>query len=582
MRQRIPLLAAACGLAAAGLTAGPAHATGPTEPVFSLAGPAPIALTPHPATGSPQTVALAYRLERPAASSVAFEGEFTFTVDLARIAGVATVREKAAATANGAATANRCTTPTPTTLVCTDKGPRQGAAPGIDLEAFAAAGAADGAAGQITVTGTAPGATVRPVATAIQVGGPDLVMGAMNLKRDPNPGESQPLPLAFRNNGTQPAKGVVLELEATRGMEFVERYDNCVYRAGRTSTKAVCTVEGDFEAKSSYELAGDSPLHLKATGHALTEQLGYGIYPGAGSRPNAGAATPEESKTAESGQSGQSGQATPGGSAENKKPADGRKLTARKRAAELTPALRGPDLNPADNRRTFDFAVRNTADFAADVLSVKGKAGTTVKAAVAVRNLGPAWVYDPRSEAPAAVAEVLLPKGVTATKAPAACRPATTGDTSRYLCATGRSVLESERIEFPFELRIDKVVPDAKGAVTVGAPGPQGAPQRHAFDPVLVNNLGLLVANPTRPVTPTPGPTGATPTPSGSATASPSPSTTPSGGATPNGGSSTGSGGGRLASTGSTALLVGGAGAALVAAGGALYLAFRRRTRGAA
>ncbi|MER5811504.1 LPXTG cell wall anchor domain-containing protein [Streptomyces sp. NPDC002033] len=572
MRQRISLLAA-CGLVAAGLATAPAQAAEPlvppaapaADPVLTLAAPAALALPPHPADGSPKPVALAVRLEQPAGAA-AFTGPVTFTVDLAKAAGVATVREVPAA----GATAPRCTA-VASTLVCKDEAPRAGSPRGIDLEVAAAKGAAEGKSGEIRVSGAAAGATVTSAVTSVTVGGPDLVMEEMRLKRDPKPGESQPLPLAFANRGGQSARGVVLELEASHGLEFGERYDNCTYRTTSTTTTALCTVEGEFKAGESYELAGDSPLHLKAAAHARAELLGYGIYPAAAPAAQAGANAGADAKP----QPGDPAAKDPAAKdPAGKGPAGGRKLTAKKRAAALTPALRGPDLNPADNRREADFAVTNTADLAADALVVKGKAGATAKAVVSVRNQGPAWVFEPRSTAPAAVVDVVLPPGLKVLTAPAACRSTGVDSAPRYLCATGTSLPETAKAEFPFEVRIDKAVPDARGAITVGRPGPGGEVQRHPFDPVLANNQAAFTVNPTGPA---PSPSG-TPTPSGSpspsASASASPSAGASGGASAAGNSTSR---GPLASTGSTAGPLGLAGAALVLVGGGLYVAFRRR-----
>lgn len=556
MRQRISLLAA-CGLVAAGLAITPAQAA---EPVFAVAAPAALALPVHPAEGSPKPVAFAVRLEQRPGTAEGPAGKVTFTVDLTKFAAVAAVRE-APARGDGAPPP-KCKA-TASTLVCEDEGTRAGTPRGVDLEVTAAKGAKNGDSGQITVTAAAAGATVRSAVTAVTVGGPDLVMGEMNLKRSPKPGESQPLPLAFSNEGTLPAKGVILELEASHGLELAERYDNCDYRTTLVSTTALCTVEGEFEAGAGYELAGDSPLHLKATGHARAEVLGYGIYPAA---PKAEQAADSKPKPADPAAKDPA----------DKKPAAGRKLTAKKRAATPTPPLRAPDLNPADNRREADFAVANTADLAAEPLSLKGKAGTTLKAAVSVRNHGPAWVFEPRSAAPAAVVDVVLPRGLTVLKAPAGCRSTGSAAAPRYLCATGTSLQEAEKAEFPFEVRIDKAVPDARGAITVGRPGPGGEPQRHPFDPVLANNLAAFTVNSTGPA-PKPSVT-TTPSPSGSGSASPSPSATPSTSATPTKSSS----GGPLASTGSTAGPLGLAGAALVLVGGGLYVAFRRRSTGRA
>ncbi|MEU8776752.1 hypothetical protein [Streptomyces sp. NPDC048606] len=554
MRQRISLLAA-CGLVAVGLAATPANAA---DPVFTLTGsPAALALTPHPGgTGTPKPASLALRLDRPSGDT-----KFTFTVDLSGIDKVADVKEK-----NPAATGPRCEK-SGTTLVCADRTATGGGPAGIDLEVTAAKDAANGATGTLTVTGTATGASVTAARTAIQVGGPDLVMTEMALKTAPKPGESQPLPLAFANRGTQSAHGVILELEATHGLELPERYDNCTYTPGRTSTAVRCVVDGEFKADESYEVAGESPLHLKASAHARTERFAYGVLPVAPAA-RGGAA---DQGTADR-RTGQDAQDAPGGQAA-KKGTGGRKLIAKKRVT----AKPGPDLNPSDNRREAFIGVENKADFAADALALKGASGATVKAPVTIRNLGPGWVFDPKSpEAPAAVAEVRFPKDVKVVKVPASCRAAAPSETSRYLCATASSVLEKEKIEFPFEVRPEKDLRDAKGAITVGLPDAKGELGKHAFDPNLANNQADVVVNPTA-VSPSPSPstsTGASPSPSASTSASASPTAGAGGNSTPQGGTT---GSGPLASTGSGAALIGLAAAALFAVGGALFLVFRRR-----
>ncbi|MGE7389726.1 hypothetical protein ACQKM2_30045 [Streptomyces sp. NPDC004126] len=538
MRQRISLLAA-CGLVAVGLTAPTAMAAESADPVFRLVGQSALALRPYPATGTPQPVDVSFHLQ----DIGAFGGEFTFTVDLAAVDGFASVEESSAAPKKCEKSATK--------LVCKDKGPR----PGVNLVATAKKDAREGALGAVKVTGTAAGATVTPAETTLQIGGPDLVMRKLALRTDPKPGESQTLPLAFRNEGTQSAKGVVLELEATRGLELPERYDNCTYRTDRTSNTVVCTVEGEFEAKATYELAGDSPLHLKAGANAFNERFTYGIYPAGAPQKATDAKAPDAA-----------GAAT----------AAGRKLVARKKAEAAPAPLRAPDLNETDNKLAADLKVANTADFAAEALTVKGAAGTRAKVVVAARNNGPAWVTGD----PAAVVDVALPKGVKVLTAPAACRAV---QPTLYRCATGTSVLEKEKLEFPFEFKIEKVVKDAKGAVTVGTLDAKGELTRHGFDQVPANNLADFTANPT--VTPT-----KSPSPSGSGSASPSASKS----ASPSAGSTTGSttgnnasaaagrSGGPLASTGSTAGLVGIAGAGLFAVGAALYLSFRRRGNGGA
>ncbi|MEV7727591.1 hypothetical protein AB0P15_22990 [Streptomyces sp. NPDC087917] len=602
MRQRISL-AVAGGLVATGLATAPADAG---EPVFRLEAPATLALPAHPATGDPRPAALTFRLGAPetgtpefgisefgttgsgatgvetwggveglgfgaagfgaagvesgatgaesggdagdgsgGGSGGAFAGEFTFTVELAGLAGLATVRE-ARVRGDGAAPAGSCV-PSGTTLVCTDRGPAAGR--GADLELIAEPGAVPGATGDVTVTGAVAGATIEAATTTVRVGGPDLLVAELDLRRDPKPGESQPLPLAFTNLGTEPARGAVLELEVTRGMEFEERFDNCSYRDTRATTRALCSLDGEFEAGATYELAAAGPPRLRAGAHAAAELLGYGVRPAdapSGSRPPPLTGRPY------------------GGD---------RTLLARRTwdAPTLPPTPPG-----AERRRAFDFAVPNTADLVADPLRLKGPAGAVVTAVAVVRNLGPARLADPRSAAPAAVVDVVVPQGVRVVGAPGACAPVAGAGSARYVCATGPVLPEAEEARFRFELRIEKVIPDALGSVTAGRRGPGGVSERHPLDPNPVNDTAAFTVNATGLAVATPGHGVGLPAPGGSGSVVLLP------GGTDPGASASAHGRDGMPARGpagneAVALLIGSGGALLVAGGGALYLSTRRR-----
>lgn len=128
-------------------------------------------------------------------------------------------------------------------------------------------------------------------------------------------------------------------------------------------------------------------------------------------------------------------------------------------------------------------------------------------------------------------------------------------------------------------MKIEKVIAEATGSVTVGSWSPDGAAPI-SWDPKHANDKAAFVIN-GKQVTPTPTPT----TPGPKPTSSTSPTATPSTSATPSPGASTGNGktpNGGLAETGVTAGPILLAGAVLVAAGGAVFLAFRRRTTGRA
>ncbi|THA56434.1 peptidase [Streptomyces sp. A1136] len=541
MRKRISLLAA-CGLVALGTATVPANAA---EPVFPLIGPAALDLPLPVEGGSAREQRLSIGLDGPATPGASFTG--LFRVDLSKVAGVATVREHTGGPSHQCVEKDGA-------LECA----YVGLPVDLELDVAAAKGAANGATGEITVTGKVPGATVTALTTKVSVGGPDLVMREMSLKKDLTPGETQPMPLVFANAGTQAAHGVVLELGTTRGMELVETYDNCRTRAAGDLTTVLCSVEGDFVPGAVYELAGDSPLHIEATRHAYDDTLVYGIHP-AGDEPKA---------------TSWSSRAT-----------TGRKLTATPvKSAPAAPALRATDLNPGDNRREFVFHTRNTADFATSPVSLKGKKGDTLTTAFTFENKGPAWIRAARPADSAARTVVVVPEGAKVTRKPQECLAVDTDGTKRveqlgaprYECALGNRIGENEKVVYPFDLKVEKVVEDAKGSVTVGDWG-ASAPRPHAFDPNAANNTAAVVINAKggTGTGPTPGPSTSgspSPSPSVSASASASPTASASGA-----GTGTTAQGGNLASTGSTVGPLAIGAAALVAAGGALYVAVRRR-----
>lgn len=545
MRKRISLLAA-CGLVALGLATTPAHAA---DPVLTLAGPAETGLRPHPGqSGEPQKTSVAFRLVNDSAQT--FARPSTFTIDLSALKGVADVtlgkRQGPDCTLTDAAvTCKRSVLPAGDTTV-------------VDLDVSAAKGSALGATADLTVTGKAEGATFKAATTKVRVGGPDLVLEPAKLKAEQKPGDKQALPIVFANEGTESVHGVVLEVRTTRGIGLVEQYDNCsssedpsADQPGNTGWSTVqCLLEGEYEPDTVYAVSG--PLTLKAAPHAFNDGLTYAVY-AAGGRPKAGALHA---------------------------PSTGKKLAAQARAATVSP--RSVDLDPWNNVQEFDFATKNTADLVAAAVSLKGKAGETVKADFGFRNNGPAWVAHLRSGEAVARTDIVIPAGAKVTKVPAGCEGVNADGTRReqvlgaprYLCSTGHVVGEKEKVSYPFELRIEKAVEDAKGSVSVGEWTPEGT-RAQRWDPNHANNKATLVIN-AQDGGPTPTPTtSATPSPSASATPTVTASATPSSGttATPNGG---------LASTGTSAGTLALGGAVLVAAGGALVLAFRRKAAGRA
>ncbi|MEU8843271.1 peptidase, partial [Streptomyces roseus] len=366
MDKRISLLAAT-GLAALSLgAAAPALAA---EPALPLAGPSALVLQPSPATGPSKERSLHYELDY-AGHGNGFPGEFTVTVDLTKVAGVASVRP------DPARPRPNCTT-SATAIVCKQQGLSVGSgrdANGIDLLVSAAKDTKNGASGEIAVAGRVAGASVTPVTTRLTVGGPDLYMGELRPESEVTAGEQQDLPLAFANRGTLPARSVALELEASAGLEPAETYDNCRPQDhGGMGATTVCLVEGEFLPGESYRLAPDSPLHLKTTARAYQDRLRYAVVP-----------DPAPDKSADKG-------------ADQGRPATGRQLKLVKAAAAVpvtgsaaaAPAghAENTDLNPADNERSLEFTAKGArADFEAVTASPSGKVGDTVAAELGFRN----------------------------------------------------------------------------------------------------------------------------------------------------------------------------------------------------
>ncbi|CAM5505968.1 LPXTG cell wall anchor domain-containing protein [Streptomyces avidinii] len=553
MRKRISLLAAG-GLVALGLATTPAHAA---DPVFTLAGPAGIGLRPHPGqSGEPQKTSVAFRIVNDTTKT--FDRQSTFTIDLAPLKGIADVT--LAKEQQGA----NCTL-AEATVTCKRWALWTGETTVVDLDLSAAKDSKVGRTADLTLTGRAEGATFKAATTKVRVGGPDLVLDRADLKAELKPGDKQNLPIIFANEGTDPVNGVVLEVRTTHGIGLVEQYDNCSYSedsaAGQpwnTGWSTVqCLLEGEYEPGAVYGV--DGALTLKAAPHAFIDGLTYAVY-AAGDQPKSG---------------------------KHRTPAGGKKLAAAKQAgkASARSAQQTGDLDPWDNIQEFDFATRNTADLVATGASLKGKAGETVRADFGFRNNGPAWVAYLRSGEDVARTDIVIPAGARATRVPAGCTGVNADGSHReqalgaprYFCSTGHVVGEAATFSYPFELKIETVVADAKGSVTVGQWTPEGT-TGHRWDPTPANNKAAFVIN-AKDGGPAPTPTtSVSPTPTASATATATATASASATGTGTGTGTTANGG--LASTGSSAAAIALGGAVLVAAGGGLFLAFRRKAGG--
>ncbi|WP_299532421.1 peptidase [uncultured Streptomyces sp.] len=558
----------AAGLAAAGLlTAGsfalaaPVHAA---DPVFTLGGPAETAVHTYPASGKPSVASVPLTVNNPSEDEEGggFESEYTITLDLSGVQGVADVTFDSEA-------GDDCEV-TGTTAVCQDWGIYPGLSGIADLRVTAAKGSEDGDTGTIAVTGSADGATFTPFTTRITVGGPDLVMKQIPFTQQNEPGDSQQAPLSFTNKGTRAADGVLLTLMYSSGLELPGDYSNCEY--GRSEfawmSTVLCSFPGSYEPGATYTL--DTPLTVVTGEHAYIDTLIYRV----------GEDGPAQRAAQRSGASFEKGA--------------GPALTLKK-----APTARSGDLNPSDNQQEIDFLTKNTADFVAYGDALAGEAGETVTAELGFRNEGPAWIGYVRSGESVGTVDFTVPEGASVTAKPESCRGVTAKGAyreqqlgaPRYFCDSSMTVPDGADIALPFELKIDQKVADAAGSVTVR--GGLFEPE-FPFDPKNANNTARVVLNGTGPTdggaeggsdggtdggTDAGGSEGSGTT--GGASATPSAAAaSPAGDGTSGGPTTqTGTEGGGLASTGTAVATVSAVGAAALLAGGALFVVARRRAR---
>ncbi|MEU7332363.1 peptidase [Streptomyces parvus] len=560
-------LAAAGLLAAASLAGAAAPAQAADTPVFTLGGPAETALHPHPETGKPKSSTVGISLNNPSEDEEngGFGGDFTLTFDLSGVAGVADVKFEGEGNPDCEVTGTKA--------VCEDWGIWPGLQDAVDLVVTAADGSENGDTGTIKVTGEADGATFTPFTTRLTVGGPDLVMERLPFKTELTPGEKQQAPITFANRGTRDADGVLLTLRYSRGLDIPQRYSNCEYTVDDPgepdfgSTTALCSVEGAFEAGATYTLA--TPLTLEATERAYYDTFLYRI-----EEDSAAQRTAQRAGAAFERGTGGELKAVP---------------------AKKGPAARSADLDPYDNQQDVDFRTKNTADFVAYGDDVAGAEGSFVKADIGFRNEGPAWIGHIRSGEDVATVDFTVPRGASVTSKPERCRAVTadgkyredqTSPAPRYVCNTSMTVRDGSGLDLPFELRVDKAMVGASGAVTVRNIWLQNP--KLPFDPKPGNNTAYLVLNGEGDGSDSGGATeggdGGSGEPSTPPTSSPDPEEGESGtsGSTTSGGSSAGTAGGSgdgggLASTGSIALIASGTAAAALAAGLVLFTAARRR-----
>ncbi|MEU3446402.1 hypothetical protein AB0H29_04095 [Streptomyces thermolilacinus] len=375
-------------------------------------------------------------------------GNFTvtdgrITVDVSGLAGVAEVTWP-----------GNCA-PAGTTAVCTvPRVPLSGdAGERVRLQVRAAAGAAAGATGRITYTARAatdqPGVgelVAHEAETPVTLGsGPDLVVRGTVPDGEIKPGDTVSVPFDVVNAGGEAARGVRVTLYVTRGLDVGAVDPACTTTplggtAGYVPLSRVdCAFDDVIEPGGTFALP--STLTAKAAPYAFHERLDVTV--------------------------------EPGGDAQ--------------------------DLSPHDNGLYGAVRVANTSDFAVRGADLTAAAGESVTAELTFRNKGPGWVANLRSGDPVGSVDFTVPRGATVTRAPENCFGLTLdGDwyegpsgAPRYQCELPMWVGEKQTVTFPFTLRVDTVVPDATGTLTLRGGWGEARPN----DPVAKNDTAKVVLN---------------------------------------------------------------------------------------
>ncbi|MFH9616857.1 hypothetical protein [Streptomyces pratensis] len=265
---------------------------------------------------------------------------------------------------------------------------------------------------------------------------PDLSLTEPVLVDPVAPGTLVTVPVTVTNNGDAAAEGVRLQVWNTYGLEFAAAYPehpDCAWSPPALDTEDMpggfldCTFDTVVEPGAAVTLP--EPLRLTAAPHALLERLDVRIQPLDGTQ----------------------------------------------------------DQNTEDNIISVPVTVENTADFAVQGDVVTGAAGETVTATIGFRNHGPAWFANIGNGDAVATVTLTVPEGATVVSAPENCWA---WGSSAYRCELRNWAAPTDRTQLPFELHVDRVVPNATGAVTL-----QASEWQTPYDPNPHNAHAELVLN---------------------------------------------------------------------------------------
>ncbi|GAA2185320.1 LPXTG cell wall anchor domain-containing protein [Micromonospora lupini] len=380
-----------------------------------------------------------------------------------------------------------------------------------------------GDSGDVTVSFQAAGGRQGSYTSRVRVGeGVDLIGGPYTTVSS-KPGGKFEVPLAVGNVGNKAVTGFVAVFDLPYSIRTRDRFSNCLY-----SGDHLVSCQFDEEIPVGTGLAATLNLELAKDTYAPTNQSAYASFMTVADfedltrvREAVGARTARGS---------------------------GPKLTLTEAAGTMRQAEQADqtDVYPSNNDTGWTVKVtgRNGTDLAAIGATLKGRAGTVVTATVGFRNNGPATLDRTNADFEAAThTDVELPPGTTAVEVPDNCW--LRQGTRTYLCASEMLLVAGQTYTVEFRLRIDKVIPNVKGAVRVNAPCECPSGGSFADDIKPANDRAAILVNAGQ------------------------------GGGSGDGGG--GGGGGSLPITGSPTSLLAGIGSLLLVAGACGYLLARRR-----
>lgn len=319
-----------------------------------------------------------------------------------------------------------------------------------------AKGAAEGATGKLKVTVEAAGLAPVSHEAKIRVGeGVDLAAGRETIEVKSRPGGSFTGPLALRNVGETDADGAVAVFFNDYGIRATDRHSNCTYEGEELRT---CTFDQTFAAGVEYD--GELAYRLGEDTYAPGAQAGEVIWLTVAEFEDFAAYLDSLGVSIGSAGSGDALSLAEAG-------------TLRANGVQA-------DVDPSNNWSTLLVNVKgnNGVDLAAVGDELTGAAGATVTATVGLVNNGPATADSSRSGGPVTNVEVRVPAGTTAVEVPDNCVPfkgaeddgeAGQPGKSLYRCWASSLVKAGDGELMDFELRIDKVIANAAGLVTVNA-----------------------------------------------------------------------------------------------------------------